>query len=94
MTTCTDKHTQALSVYDNKGEWNTSSTSENKEKAWCGYVLTEYRILYGTRVLYEYTRMGLGLDSISLNVRRTWKVSLRNENNVVPDENSVEGNHV
>ena len=31
----------------------------------------EYRIVYGTRVLYEWTRFSLGLDSIRLNVRRT-----------------------
>ena len=31
------------------------------------------RIVYGTRVLYDYTRLSLGLESISLNVRRTWK---------------------
>ena len=30
--------------------------------------LIEYRIVYGTSVLYDYTRLGLGLDSISLNV--------------------------
>ena len=33
--------------------------------------VTEYRIVYGTGVLYKYTRLILGLDSISLNVRRT-----------------------
>ena len=33
--------------------------------------VTEYSIVYGTRVLYDYTRFVLGLDSISLNVRRT-----------------------
>ena len=35
--------------------------------------------------------MSLGLDSISLNVQRTWKLSIQNENNVVLNENSVEG---
>ena len=29
------------------------------------------RIVYGTRVLYDYTRLILGLDSISLNVQIT-----------------------
>ena len=50
----------------------------------------EYRIVYGTRVLYEYTRLSLGLDSISFNVRRTRKMSIQNENYFVLNENSVE----
>ena len=33
--------------------------------------LTEYRIVYGTRVIYDYTRLSLGLELISLNVQRT-----------------------
>ena len=33
--------------------------------------ITEYRIVYRTRVLYDLTRLSLGLDSISLNVQRT-----------------------
>ena len=49
------------------------------------------RIVYGTRVLYDYNWLSLGIDSISLNVRRTWKLSIRDENNVVLNENSVEG---
>ena len=53
--------------------------------------MIDYRIVYGTRVLYDYTRLSLLLDSISLNVRRTWKLSIRDENNVVMNENSVEG---
>ena len=48
-------------------------------------------IVYGTRVMYDYTRFVLGLDSISLNVRRTWKLSIQNENNFVLKENSAEG---
>ena len=35
------------------------------------------RIVYGTRVLYDYTRLSLGLDSISLNVRRRWKLFIQ-----------------
>ena len=31
----------------------------------------EYRIVYGKIFLYDYTRLSLGLDSTSLNVRRT-----------------------
>ena len=38
MTTCVDKDKQILSVYDIKGEENTSGISENKEKARDGYV--------------------------------------------------------
>ena len=52
--------------------------------------MTEYRIVYGTIVLYDYTRLSLGLDSISFNVQRTQKLSVQNENNVVLNENSVE----
>ena len=33
--------------------------------------VTEYRIVYRTRVLYDYTILSLGLYSISLNVRIT-----------------------
>ena len=55
-------------------------------------LLIYYRIVYGTRVLYDWTRLGLWLDSISLNVRRSWKLSIQYENNVVLNENSVEGN--
>ena len=33
--------------------------------------VTEYRIVYRTRVLYDKTRLSLRIDSISLNVRRT-----------------------
>ena len=31
------------------------------------------RIVYGTRVMYDYNRLSLGLDSISLNVQKTGK---------------------
>ena len=55
-----------------------------------GSNMTEYRIVYRTRVMYEWTRLSLGLASIILNVRRTWKLSVQNENNVVLIENSVE----
>ena len=48
------------------------------------------RIVYGTIVLYDYTRLSLWLDSISLNVLRTWKLSMQDEKNVVLNENSVE----
>ena len=34
-------------------------------------IVIEYRIFYGTRVLYDQTILSLVLDSISLNVRRT-----------------------
>ena len=53
--------------------------------------LIEYRIVDGTRVLYDQTRLSLGLDSISLNVQRTLKLSIQNEKNVVLNEKSVEG---
>ena len=53
--------------------------------------MTEYRIVYGKIVMYDKTRFSLGLDSISLNVRRIRKLSIQNENNVVLNENSVEG---
>ena len=35
------------------------------------------RIVYGTRVLYDQTRLGLGLESISLNVQRTRKLFIQ-----------------
>ena len=35
---CADKDKQTLSAYDIKGEENTLSTSEKKEKSWDGYV--------------------------------------------------------
>ena len=44
-----------------------------------------------TRVLYHYNRLNLGIESISFNVQRTWKLSIRDEKNVVINENSVEG---
>ena len=47
------------------------------------------RIVYGTRVLYDYNRLSLGLDSISLNVQRTWKLSIQNENTVFIQNNIV-----
>ena len=53
--------------------------------------LIEYRIFYRTRVMYDLTRLSLGRDSISLNVQRTWKLSIQNENSVVLNENSTEG---
>ena len=49
------------------------------------------RIVYGTRVLYYLTILSLVLDSISLNVLRTLKLSIHDENNVVLNEKSVEG---
>ena len=36
------------------------------------------RIVYGTRVLYDSNKLSLGIDSISLSVRRTWKLSIQN----------------
>ena len=50
-----------------------------------GFYLTEYRIVYRTRVPYDYTRLSLGLYLIS------FKCLFQNENNVVLNENSVEG---
>ena len=41
--------------------------------------------------MYDYTRLSLGLDAISLNVERTWKLSIQNEKDFVLNENSVEG---
>ena len=35
------------------------------------YTVTEYRLFYGTIVMYDYNIFSLGLDSISLNVQRT-----------------------
>ena len=62
----------------------------NKVSYFSVLIITEYRIVYGKIVLYDYTIFGLGIYSISLNVRRTWKLSIQNENNVVLNENSVE----
>ena len=39
-------------------------------------------IVYGKRVIYDYIRLSLGLNSISLNVQRTWKLSVLNEKSV------------
>ena len=47
--------------------------------------MTEYRTIYITIVLYDQTRLILGLDSISL------KYLFQNENCIVLNENSVEG---
>ena len=63
---------------------------ENWDRTLVQEVWHNTRIVYGTRVMYDYTRLVLGLDSISLNVRRTWKLSIQNEKNVVLNENSVE----
>ena len=41
------------------------------------------RIVYGKIVMYHKTILSLGLDSISLNVQITWKLSIHNENNAV-----------
>ena len=47
--------------------------------------MKKYRIVYRTRVLYDWTKLSLGIDSISL------KYLYHNENNVVLNEKSVEG---
>ena len=51
----------------------------------CTIGVKEYRILYRTRVMYDYTILSLGLDSISL------KFLFQNENNIILNENIVEG---
>ena len=47
--------------------------------------------MYRTRVIYYWNILSLGLDSISLNVQRTWKLSVPELKNIVLNENSVEG---
>ena len=41
------------------------------------FLVIEYRLVYRTRVLYEYTMFRIGIDSISWNVHRTWKLSIQ-----------------
>ena len=43
------------------GWWSSNPGAYARES-----LVTEYRIVYGTRVLYKYTRFSLVLDSISL----------------------------
>ena len=52
--------------------------------------MIEYRIVYGTRVLYEYTILSGGFDSISLECSENMKTVYPDENNVVLNEKSVE----
>ena len=49
----------------------------------------EYRIVYVIRVLYDYTRLSLVLDSLRLNVQRILKLSIQNENNVVEGKSCI-----
>ena len=56
----------------------------------CTKGVTEYRIVYGTIVLYEWTILSEGLDSISLKclyqvwyMELTLKLSVLENNNVV-----------
>ena len=53
-------------MYDDKDILNSKSLD-----VYMNEKLIEYRIVYVTRVLYDYTILILGLDSISLNVRGT-----------------------
>ena len=52
--------------------------------------MIEYRVVYGTRVLYDWTGSSLGLDSISLECSENMKTVYPDENNVVLNENSAE----
>ena len=54
------------------------------------YTLIEYRLVLGKIVLNYWTRLSLGLDSISLKCLENMKTVYLDENNVVLDENSVE----
>ena len=54
--------------------WFNSKYEINYGKTWklrqntCTRVVKEYRIFYGTRVLYDYIRLSLGLESFSLKI--------------------------
>ena len=48
------------------------------------------KVVYGTKVIYDYPKLSLGIDSISLNIQITWKLSIQDENNVLLNENCVE----
>ena len=55
-----------------------------------GWKKIEYRIVYGTRVLYDYTRLNLGQDLISFNIFEEDENGLfQNENNVILNEKNV-----
>ena len=56
--------------------------------------VTEYMIVYITRVLYDYTRLVLGLVSISLSVWITWKLSVPEWKKVILNEKVLKENHV
>ena len=64
---------------------------ENWDRTLVQYGWQNTRVVYGTRVLYDYTRLSLGLYSISLNVQRTQKLSIKNDFFFVLNENSIEG---
>ena len=53
--------------------------------------MIEYMIVYVTRVLYDQTVLGLALDSISLKCLKNMKNIYPDENNIVLNENTVEG---
>ena len=50
--------------------------------------MIEYRLVLGTRVLNDYTRLSSGLNSISLECLKNMKTVYPDEINVVLDENS------
>ena len=52
--------------------------------------MIDYRLVYGTRVMFDYTRLRIGLDSISLECLENMKTVYPDENNFVLDENSAE----
>ena len=52
--------------------------------------MIDYRLVYGTRVMFDYTRLRIGLDSISLECLDNMKIVYPDENNVFLNENSVE----
>ena len=56
----------------------------------CARGVIEYRLVWGTRVLYDKTTLSWGLDLISLKCMKNMKTVYQDENNVVLDENSVE----
>ena len=54
--------------------------------------MTEYRIVYKTRFLYDSTRFSLGLDSINFEMFvENRKLSVLEGNNVVINESNVQG---
>ena len=72
-------------------EWKNHGKTEKWDRTLVQEGWQNTMIVYGTRVLYDLKRLSLGLDLIILNVQITWKLSIRDENNVVLNENSFVG---